>query len=718
MVLLALTVFGTCPLAATSVDPIFRGSWPGFPRGVAECVAIDGDVAYVGLDAGLMVFDISDPGNPERIGGYDGATPVRSVVTSDQKALLLTDRELVIIDIADPAKPARMGSYVTDDWDTWYPHSLAVQGDYAFLATRNGLLIVDCADPADPQLAGDYATGWLVMDVGVSGSHAYLVGGQYVAATLYRDSLIVLDVEEPSSPTPVARRDSNMHARSIAISDNMACVVGTKRETQGGQWRSSLHLIDISQPADPVPLGQFDAQYSAPSPKQVCVAGNLAYVAGSGWQGEVGSETLLLIDISDTQSPLQVGACELGVTATGVAVSNGHAYVTGGDLQVVDVTVPSDPQLASEYKTEGWTLSVAVSGDHVYLNEWDTIEVLDISNPENPSRVGRVAGDNWIPTFAISDSFAYLAMTTLDSAMDALTVLDVSSPDTLREVGRLEYPEFEVTALAVEGKHVCGAAGGGFRVFDVSEPSSPRVVGTCSWLSPTRHGRATEVLTSGELALVTFDQSWDGPPADPGWLFVVDISDRTKPQRIGEYRTEGVVDASRAAVSGHYAFLAAAWDLEVIDLSEPSNPCRVVTYRPGGNWYVADVATWGHYAALVTWDNGGVQVLDISDPVNPTLLGSFPGITGGQLAFQQGNIYVAGGRNGLAILQMPPFINSISRSGQGMKLNWETFGQSMRLQRTIWLTNPDWQDLIGSEGLNEITLPQWSGSEFFRLARP
>jgi len=43
----------------------------------------------------------------------------------------------------------------------------------------------------------------------------------------------------------------------------------------------------------------------------------------------------------------------------------------------------------------------------------------------------------------------------------------------------------------------------------------------------------------------------------------------------------------------------------------------------------------------------------------------------------------------------------------------------MRLQRATQLANPNWQDLIGSENTNSVTLPIWSpGAEFFRLVKP
>lgn len=62
-------------VAATDLDPLVVGSWPGFTRGPARDVAVAGEYAYV-VAGGLHVFDVSDPGNPQRIRGYEtGGSP-------------------------------------------------------------------------------------------------------------------------------------------------------------------------------------------------------------------------------------------------------------------------------------------------------------------------------------------------------------------------------------------------------------------------------------------------------------------------------------------------------------------------------------------------------------------------------------------------------------------------------------------------------------------
>lgn len=62
----------TCLFSAHAADPDLKrvGSWPGFVRGAALSVAVAGNHAYVVEGAQLSIFDISEPTNPRRLGGY------------------------------------------------------------------------------------------------------------------------------------------------------------------------------------------------------------------------------------------------------------------------------------------------------------------------------------------------------------------------------------------------------------------------------------------------------------------------------------------------------------------------------------------------------------------------------------------------------------------------------------------------------------------------
>ena len=56
-------------------------------------------------------------------------------------------------------------------------------------------------------------------------------------------------------------------------------------------------------------------------------------------------------------------------------------------------------------------------------------------------------------------------------------------------------------------------------------------------------------------------------------------------------------------------------------------------------------------------------------------------------------------------------------TGNLLSLSWNG-GPGIKLQKTTTLTNPNWQDVDGSDGVSSINVPMSGGSEFFRLVKP
>ena len=62
--LLSAGLWLSIPMLAASVNPIVKGSWPGYKTGSVVDVAVDNQYAYVATaSSGLRVLDLSDPTN-------------------------------------------------------------------------------------------------------------------------------------------------------------------------------------------------------------------------------------------------------------------------------------------------------------------------------------------------------------------------------------------------------------------------------------------------------------------------------------------------------------------------------------------------------------------------------------------------------------------------------------------------------------------------------
>jgi len=175
-----------------------------------------------------------------------------------------------------------------------------------------------------------------------------------------------------------------------------------------------------------------------------------------------------------------------------------------------------------------------------------------------------------------------------------------NSPDKIRTRGMVESLFYDPSS-----QNLYIAAGEiGLEIWDVSNPSAPVKLGSCE--TP---GYAQDVYVSGSYAYV----------ADKTALQVIDVSSPSNPREMGSYTA---VLARGVHVSGSYAYLADINALSVIDVSVPSNPQKAASCDCDRN--PGDVYVSGSYAYVGTysWDwGGGVQVVDISNPLEPQALG-------------------------------------------------------------------------------------------------
>jgi hypothetical protein len=125
----------------------------------------------------------------------------------------------------------------------------------------------------------------------------------------------------------------------------------------------------------------------------------------------------------------------------------------------------------------------------------------------------------------------------------------------------------------------------------------------------------------------------------------------------GSYDSPGL--AYNVTLDGDYAYLAdQASGLQVIDISDPTNPSLAGTYDTPGNAFGVTIA--GDYAYVADWISG-LQVIDISDPTNPFLAGSYN--TSGhafEVAIAGDYAYVADYGSGLRVVDISDPTNPTS----------------------------------------------------------
>jgi hypothetical protein len=151
----------------------------------------------------------------------------------------------------------------------------------------------------------------------------------------------------------------------------------------------------------------------------------------------------------------------------------------------------------------------------------------------------------------------------------------------------------------------------------------------------------------------------------------------------------------------NYAYVADAYGLQVIDISDPTNPTFIGNYDTSDPAYGLQVI--GNYAYIANYGSG-LKIIDISNPTNPTFIGNYD--TSGDAHSLQvvGNYaYVADYGSGLQIIDIsnptnPTFIGNYDTSGHAYDV--QIVGNYAYLAdyglQILNISNPATPTLVGS----------------------
>ncbi|MBP9694839.1 MAG: hypothetical protein KBD73_00285 [Candidatus Magasanikbacteria bacterium] len=180
--------------------------------------------------------------------------------------------------------------------------------------------------------------------------------------------------------------------------------------------------------------------------------------------------------------------------------------------------------------------------------------------------------------------------------------------------------------------------------------SQPRHYGS---VTGTMFSGATDVFVQGNYAYVTVVSS-------PSAVVIVDISDKEHPRVMSTF-TDGTGGSAFESpegifVQGNYAYVTGAADsarsFQVIDVSDPQYPRHAGILRDSGItgegaqlYQPQDIFVQGNYAYVTVRNfvsNDALEIIDISDPYNPTHVGSLLNSVGGAVLSGPEDIYVSG----------------------------------------------------------------------------
>ena len=542
---------------------------------------------------------------------------------------------------------------------------------YAFVANYTaGLTILDMSNPEDPTFKGSYNNGGTVGRVFVAGNYAYV-------CTSSPNRLDILDVSDPANP----RLEGYYNMPDVTWGVE---VVGDYAYVDCGA-AGGLQIIDVSNPASPVFVGWYDTPGNAF--KELDVLDNYAYVPD----------------------------CDAG-------------------LQIIDVSNPYSPTFIGSYDTPSELHKLFIRGNYAYLDDYNSgFHVLDISNPVSPSEVysfdiGQSQGID------VVGDYAYVPFYN-----NRLVIFDVSNPLNIRPIDYLYHP-YRPCSIDVFENYAYTGDGYDKRVtvIDVSNPAGPTVKAsylTTSWvwsvfvkycllpinieppinIKPPENLQVSNV-TSDSVSLIWEDRSGDSLAedgfrverrlgAEGAWTELTGgdcsitgvcpcgctcfnnqeclvnansttftdstvSSGQTYYYRVCAYKdghgnssysneSDAVIPGTHTAVL--YAFVADRGSgLQIVDVSDPSQPKLVGGCDTPGDTF--GVYVKGNYAYVTDGSVGGLRIIDISDPTNPVFTGWYdtPGTTTARrLEVVDNLVYLPDGASGLQIIDVSDPANPV-----------------------------------------------------------
>jgi hypothetical protein len=439
-----------------------------------------------------------------------------------------------------------------------------------------------------------------------------------------------------------------------------------------------LRVLDVSDPTYMEEVGSCGFNEAS------CVAANGSYV----YVGTFGG--LYLVDVADPSSPRVVGFCPTASLVHDIEIVYPYAYLAiyGQGLSILNVSNPAAPVVVGGFNNPGPALSVAVADSRAYLAEGSGgVWILDVSTPAAPVPVGHFFTPNYAKDLCVVDSLAYvLDGEGIGSPGAGLMIFDVSNPASSVLLGSCgSYVDAGDVKVSGDYAYV-PIWGRGLRIIDVSHPATPHEV-----FCYMGDNDVFEMQLSGSIAYLT-----------GSGLTVLSLANPIVPVQLGYYyQTQ---DAREMVVVGSYAYVCKfSRGLEVLEISDPAHPRWVSFFASTGGAHDVDVALPYAYLADLS---SGLRIIDVSDPERPAEAGSYnpPEVTVGSVALHYPYAYLAAFGHGLITLDVSDphapvpvgTITSINATHVTVEGSYAYVGDDDGQMRILSLANPAAPVLLGS----------------------
>jgi hypothetical protein len=319
-------------------------------------------------------------------------------------------------------------------------------------------------------------------------------------------------------------------------------------------------------------------------------------------------------------------------------------------LSVFDVSNPSNPVPLGAPNPPFEGLSLASAGSLVAVNSGTGLQILDVSEPVLPEVIGNLALAG--RGIAMNTQYAYVRVAVSGSpAHIDLAVVDLRNPTSPKLVTQIYLAGGDRVELA--GSYLYVTTGPALAIYDVSNPVSPQLRG-----SITIPNGAVELAISGNTAYV----------GNTSAVYSIDVTNRASPRIIGSV----AAPATDLTVAGTRLYALSGTQFKVIDVGNPAAPVVLGTGSGHGAWSIAALGSVVLLASPAP-SEPGLYAVDVSVPSSPRLLADLPGDVGNIDIAAGGTLVAVTTNDGLQVVDvsdpvLPEVIGGLAIAGRGVAL--------------------------------------------------
>jgi hypothetical protein len=536
-----------------------KAKWNGFGGRIHDMEPLDDD--HFVLAKGLKGVEVVSSLTTKIVSRYENkiiGNEYRDVAKVPQTNIIVATQltGVELIDFSDVNVPKLLSSYDTPG--VAVKTIVSSDGSKLFVADgSSGIQVLDISNPNTISLLGTFDTTGGANDVFLSVDEQILYVADFVG-------LEILDISDFNSITSIGNFASTDLTYSVVVNSSQTRAYLTDNN-------DGVKIVDISNPASPVSINTFNPGYII---RDIALSTdeNILFIGGS--------THFLILDITNELSLSTLSDSAITNVSHGITISSDESFAYICDelhgLRIFDIQDKSNPINTKNIETLLYTLYITMIKNEKYaiISDYLSIKIIDMNDEEQPQ---------------------------------LLTVIN-----------QADYPS-QVTLNAAEDKMFVVFANMGLAVYDITEISSPVLIGSVFTMNGDYNQSGNIHLSADEQILYTTNlrNFTEG-------LEIFDISDLTNPTKIGGTTPGRKSYRSRLSSNEQLLFMAdGVNDLVIMDVSDAANPVNLTIANFTGMNEATDVELNSDESIAYIIDSNGLYIVDVSDPSAPVQLNLF-----------------------------------------------------------------------------------------------